>query len=64
MLKVNVVQSIMKERNVSVSELARRMGRHRPDVSAYVNGRRQPKTESAKAMAIALDVSLDDLIEC
>lgn len=64
MLKVEAVRSIMRERNVSVSELARRMGRHRPDVSAYVNGRRQPKTTSAKAMAAALGCSLDDLIEC
>lgn len=62
MLDVEVVRSKLAEQNLSISELARKMDSHRPDVSAWVNGRQEPTLKTAAKLAAALGCTVDDLL--
>lgn len=62
MIDVEAVRKIRIHRKLTVSELAVRMGSHRPDVSAWVNGRQPMKLDTAIRLADALDCKVDDLI--
>lgn len=62
MLDVEVVRNKLEEQGMSISELARRMESHRPDVSAWVNGRQEPSLKTATKLATALGCKVDDLL--
>jgi len=63
MLNRTAVRRAMARKGVTVSGLARKIGSHRPDVSAWVNGRHTPTLRNAVRLAEALGCSLDDLTE-
>ncbi len=56
------VRRLMDERKTNVSALARTMRTHRPDVSAWINGRKDPSLTSAVRLAKALNCKVDDLL--
>ena len=62
MINREVARSKMRDQKLSISELARRMNRHRPDVSAWVNGKRSPQLDTAKELANHLKCKIDDLV--
>lgn len=48
---------------ISQAELARRIGKPRSQVCDWESGRRNPKLDALQKIAVALGVSLDDLIK-
>ena len=59
-----VVKLYMKERGVSQSELARRMGVARQTVSSLCEeGRRSPRLETAVLVASAFGVPLQEMVD-
>ena len=57
-----VLAHYLEEKDVSQAELARRIGSPRSTISALLNGRaKEPTLSTAKAIADALDVSLEEM---
>lgn len=51
-----------KEKNLTQSELAERLGIGRSALSNYENNKRKPRGEVAIAISIALEIPLKDII--
>lgn len=62
MINEDEVRRLIRARGTNVSALARSMNTHRPDVSAWINGRKEPSLSSAVRLAKALDCKVDDLL--
>lgn len=56
-LSVDRMALALKKNKMSAGELARRSGYSRQGISKYLNGKRQPKEETLRALAKALEVS-------
>ena len=56
------IKMLLNERNMSRKELAERTGVTEVAIGRYINGEREPRAVTVSAMAVALGVSLDDLI--
>lgn len=60
----DVLAQYLDELNISPAELSRRIGSPRSTVSALLNGRaKEPTLGTAKAIADALGVSLEEMAE-
>ncbi len=55
------LREICREKDITGSELARRMGVRQSNASAWLRGQRTPSIENAPSFAKALGVSLDEL---
>ena len=59
-----VLRCYLEELDVSPAELARRIGSPRSTISALINGRaKEPTLGTAKAIADALGVPLQEMVE-
>lgn len=59
-----VLAQYLKEKNISEAELARRIGSPRSTVNAIMIGRaKEPSLSKAKAIADALGVPLQEMVE-
>lgn len=62
MIDTKAVRRICRNQRLTLSEVAAKMGAHRPDVSAWANGRITPSLGNAARMAKALGCPLDDIV--
>ena len=60
--KLNRIKLIMVDKEVSVDELATRIGKHSQSIIAYRNNTSQPPLEVLYQIAKALDVPASDLL--
>lgn len=56
------LKNIMSEKDISQAELARRTGIGRSSISQYTSGVNMPRDRVLNKIAVALDVSVDDLL--
>ena len=61
-MKYNRIKVVLAERDVSVQQLADKMGRSRPVVSNYVNNYTQPSVQLLFKIAKVPDVPVCDLL--
>lgn len=57
----NVIR-VLAEKNISRNELARRTEMHQPGITAMLNGSAEVRTDTIEKIAIALEVSPDELL--
>lgn len=58
-----LLKPILKEKYMTQQDLADRTGMSKQEISAYANNRRRMSLKSAKMIAIALKIHIDDLYE-
>lgn len=63
MKKINRIRIVLAEKEMTIVELAQRIGRHRTAVSEYARNQRQPPLEVLYKIAEALDCEVSDLLE-
>lgn len=56
------INALLKEKNISQAELCRRSGVTTAAMSKYSTGIARPTFDTAIAIALALDISLDELV--
>jgi transcriptional regulator with XRE-family HTH domain len=61
MIDLEKLSQVMREKEVNVTTLSRRIGRDRVVVSGWKNGRRIPNLESALCLAKGLGVPVEDI---
>ena len=60
--KLNRIKLAMVDKEVSVDELAARIGKHRSSIIAYRNNNTQPPLSVLYQIAKALDIPASDLL--
>lgn len=60
---MNNIKSLMKSNGYTQKQLALRSGCTEASISKYVRGERTPTLKIAKRLAIALGVTIDDLMK-
>lgn len=61
-MKLNRIKSVLVEKDVSQTDLAKKLGKSFSTVNAYCCNRQQPTLEVLNQIAEVLKVSLKDLI--
>lgn len=58
------LKELLKEKDMTGAQLARRLNRTRSAVSSWVCGRAEPSVKEVRSIANALDVSVDTVLDC
>ena len=58
----SVLESARKNKNLTQSDLAAKIGAYQKDISRWESGTVNPDIESLKKLSIALDCKIDDLV--
>lgn len=58
-----LLKPILKDKHMTQQDLADRTGMSKQEINSYANNRRKMSLKSAKIIAIALGVKIDDLYE-
>lgn len=61
-MKLNRIKSVLVEKDVSQTDLAKKLGKSFSTVNAYCCNRQQPTLEVLNQIAEVLEVSLKDLV--
>ena len=56
------LREIRKEKGLTQNELSNRTGVNQNNISRYETGAREPRLKDAKALAVALGCTVDELI--
>lgn len=60
-MESNKLKELIEKRGLIIGVIADRLGFSRPEMSAYVNGRRFPQAERMKKIADYLGVKIEDI---
>lgn len=61
-MKLNRIKLVLVEKDITQTELAKRLGKSFSTINAYCSNRKQPSLELLSKIADALSVSIKDLI--
>ncbi len=61
-MKLNRIKLVLVEKDISQTELAKKLGKSFSTVNAYCSNRKQPSLESLNEIAEILSVGMKDLI--
>lgn len=61
-MKLNRIKLVLVEKEVSQTELAKKLGKSFSTINAYCSNRKQPSLELLNEIAYILSVSMKDLI--
>lgn len=61
-MKLNRIKLVLVEKEVSQTELAKKLGKRFSTINAYCSNRKQPSLELLNEIADILSVSMKDLI--
>jgi len=57
----NNFKKLIEDRDIKIGAIADKLGFSRPEMSAYVNGKRYPRAERMKKIAEYLGVKIEDI---